>query len=100
MSRKPVGLIRWEDIEDVHIVPYIGKGNLWIAIFLKDPRKYIQDERELAKANKTAAKRKLGHVVFSSLDFPRKQLNDIIDTMQHYLAAYRKEIKLEQSLFS
>lgn len=90
MSRKPVGLILWEDIEDIHIVPYMGKGNYWIAIFLKNPQKYIQDEQRLAKTNKTAAKGKLGHIFFCSLDF-KKQTNEVVALIRYYFEKSRAE---------
>ena len=44
MSTYYTGLINWEDIEDVTIIPYMD-NTYFIGILLKRPEKYIKNER-------------------------------------------------------
>ena len=36
------GLVKWEDIEDIKIIPYMD-NTYWIGIVLKNPTKYIEN---------------------------------------------------------
>ena len=49
MTKYQSGLIRWEDIEAVKMRAVIGKGSYMISILLKNPEKYIKDEKLLAR---------------------------------------------------
>lgn len=49
MTKYQSGLIRWEDIEAVKMRAVIGKGSYMISILLKNPEKYIKDEKLLPR---------------------------------------------------
>lgn len=49
MTKYQSGLIRWEDIEAVKMRAVIGKGSYMISILLKNPEKYIKDEKLLSR---------------------------------------------------
>ncbi len=49
MTKYQSGLISWEDIEAVKMRAVIGKGSYMISILLKNPEKYINDEKLLAR---------------------------------------------------
>lgn len=49
VTRYQSGLILWEDIEAVKMRAVIGKGAYMISILLKNPEKYIKDEKLLRR---------------------------------------------------
>lgn len=51
ISTYSTGLIKWEDIEDVTIIPYMN-NTYFIGILLKRPEKYIKNEKLLNRLNK------------------------------------------------
>ncbi len=49
MTKYQSGLIRWDDIEAVKLRAVIGDGIYMISILLKNPEKYIKDEKLLLR---------------------------------------------------
>ena len=88
MSRNSVGLIRWEDIEKVNIIPYMDNTH-WVCIILKRPEKYITDPKLLNRLNRQKGTAKWGHVTFSSLYFKRR-IKEVAAVIQYYLDQYKE----------
>jgi hypothetical protein len=89
MSRNSVGLIKWEDIEKVNVIPYMDNTH-WVCIILKRPEKYITDQKRLSKLSRQKGTAQWGHVTFSSLYF-KKKINEVAAVIQYYLGQYREE---------
>jgi hypothetical protein len=84
------GLIRWEDIEEIKVIPYMD-NTYWIGIVLKRPEKYIENEKLLKRHNKQRDTIGwAGHIAFTSLYY-KKQIGEVSDTMQYYLAKSKAE---------
>ena len=81
-SRPHVGLILWEDISDVAVLPYMGDTYI-ISIKLKDPLKYFKKPRK--KITKTD-----GDIMITSLYF-KKEINEVVLMMKYYIEQSRKE---------
>lgn len=88
MSYNSVGMIKWEDIQNINIIPYMGK-TYFICIFLKTPEKYIENQKLLNKLNRQSTTNKWGHISFSSLYF-NKEFKEVIEIMQYYFAQHNK----------
>lgn len=88
MSHNSVGMIKWEDIQNINIIPYMDK-TYFICIFLKTPEKYINNQKILNKLNKQSTTNKWGHISFSSLYF-KKEFKEVIEIMQYYFAQNNK----------
>ncbi len=88
MSHNSVGMIKWEDIRNINIIPYMDK-TYFICIFLKTPEKYIENQKILNKLNKQSTTNKWGHIRFSSLYF-KKEFKEVIEIMQYYFAQNNK----------
>ncbi len=88
MSHNSVGMIKWEDIQNINIIPYMDK-TYFICIFLKTPEKYIENQKILNKLNKQSTTNKWGHIRFSSLYF-KKEFKEVIEIMQYYFAQNNK----------
>ena len=87
MSIHNVGLIKWEDIENIIVRPYMG-NTYFLGILLKRPEKYIQNEKLLNKLNKRKSTPKWGHISFSSIYF-KKEFKIIIELMMYYYKLHR-----------
>ena len=85
-----VGLIKWEDIKAINIIPY-ADNTYFICILLKDPAKYIKNTKLLNKLNKQKSTIKWGHIRFSSLYF-KKEFNNIIEIMKYYYSKYNEDL--------
>lgn len=88
MSYNSVGMIKWEDIKNINIIPFTDKTYL-ICIFLKIPEKYIKSQKLLNKLNRQSATNKWGHISFSSLYF-KKEFKEVIEIMQYYFTQYNE----------
>lgn len=88
MSHNSVGMIKWEDIQKINIIPYMN-NTYFICIFLKTPEKYIENQRILNQINRKPTTNKWGHISFSSLYF-KKEFKEVIEIMQYYYAQYHK----------
>ena len=82
MSTYSTGLINWEDIEDVTIIPYMD-NTYFIGILLKRPEKYITNEKLLNRLNKQNSTKKWGHVRLSSIYF-KKEFKDVVNLISYY----------------
>lgn len=82
MSTYSTGLIAWEDIEDVTIIPYMD-NTYFIGILLKSPEKYIKNEKLLNRLNKRNSTKKWGHVSISSMYF-KKEFKDVVNLISYY----------------
>ena len=82
MSTYSTGLIKWEDIEGVTIIPYMD-NTYFIGILLKRPEKYIKNEKLLNRLNKQKSTKKWGHVHLSSIYF-EKEFKDVVNLISYY----------------
>ena len=82
MSRNSVGMIEWDDIQDINVVPHMNNTH-WICIILKEPEKYIKDPKMLDRLNKQRKTAMWGHVIFSSLYFKR-DIKKVTAVMKYY----------------
>lgn len=82
ISRNSLGMIKWHDIENINIIPYMSNV-YYINIILKEPEKYITDQRKLNKYKKRKATKTWGHINFTSLYF-KKEFKEVIDLMKYY----------------
>ena len=88
MSHNSVGMIKWEDIQKINILPYMD-NTYFICIFLKTPEKYIENQKILNKLNRQSTTNKWGHISFNSLYF-KKEFKEIIEIIQYYFAQHNK----------
>ena len=88
-SRNSVGMIKWRDIKNINIIPYMD-NTYFIGIVLKEPEKYITDSKRLIKIKRKKTTNKWGHVYFSSLYF-KKEFNEINELMKHYFSLSKEE---------
>ena len=86
MRIRKIGLIKWEDIEKIKIKKDV-LDNDFICIYFKEPEKYINNEKELKRIRLKGSNCNYGHVFFTSLYF-KKQLKDVIESIQYYFAKY------------
>lgn len=82
MSFNYVGIIKWDDIENITVVPYMD-NTYFIGIILKSPEKYIKNEKLLNRLNKQKGTKKWGHISFSSFYF-KKEFESVIALMMYY----------------
>lgn len=90
MNSNSVGMIRWEDIENINIIPYMG-NTYFICILLKEPEKYILNQKLLNKLNKQKSTQKWGHIKFSSIYF-KSEFKEIIELINYYFAKCNDKI--------
>jgi len=83
-----VGMIRWEDIQDIRCIPF-SKGQL-IAIILKEPEKYFIDRRLLDAVTKQSSVNLKGHIGIPSL-FLGGKLNEVIELIEYYFGQYQEK---------
>lgn len=88
MSYNSVGMIRWEDIQKINIIPYMDKI-YHICIMLKIPEKYIKNQKLLNKLNRRSKTNNWGHIMFSTLYF-KKEFKEVIEIMRYYFAQYNE----------
>ena len=87
MNDNSVGMIRWEDIQNINIIPYMD-NTYFICIFLKRPEKYILNQKLLNKLNRQSTRNnKWRHISFSSLYF-KKEFNEVLEVIRYYFAQY------------
>lgn len=96
MSRNSVGLIKWVDIEDIKIIPYMD-NTYWIGIVLKQPEMYITNQKLLARLSKQKGTAKWGHITFTSLYF-KKEIKEVAKLMQYYFAKYNENPSADLTL--
>ena len=84
-----VGMIRWEDIQDIRGRP-LSEGQFLIAIILKEPEKYFTDRRSLDAATKKSSVNFKGHIGIPSL-FLGGKLNEVIELMRYYFGQYQEK---------
>lgn len=86
-NRKSVGLIYWMDIEKI---TKIHLGNVaFITIHLRNPLKYLKDEKELEKIRKKWPIEEAGEVVIST-EYFQDRIYDVMKLMEHYLQQYNR----------
>lgn len=85
MSFNPVGLIKWNDINNVLSIPYLD-NTYYICIFLSNPHKYIKNKKTLNSKNTD----KWGHIRFTSLYF-KKEYKDVMDLISYYLQKSKED---------
>ena len=89
MIRYQSGLIRWGDIASIHIIPTFNC--FMISIKLKNPEKYIHDEKILANFKKLTDKNpNEGEIRIMTNSFISEQ-NAVIELMQHYLRECKED---------
>ena len=86
MNKHSVGLIKWEDIKNITIIPYMG-GIYWIGIILRQPEIYITNPKLLKKLQKQKSVNKWGHIGITSIYF-EKEIKDVVEIMKYYFAMY------------
>lgn len=84
-----VGMIRWEDIQDIYVRP-LPKGQCLIAITLKEPEKYFIDRRLLDAVTKQSSVNFKGHIGIPSL-FLGGKLNEVIELIEYYFDQYQEK---------
>ena len=82
MSARSVGFIKWEDIENINVFPYLD-NTFYICIYLKRPEKYIKNKKLLRKLNNRKSTQKWGHIFFTSIYF-KKEFSVVAETMKYY----------------
>ncbi len=87
MSTYSVGLIEWEDIENVKVIPYMN-NTYFIGIILKRPEKYITKEKLLNRLSKQKSTKKWGHVHLSSIYF-KKEFKSVIELISYYYEMHK-----------
>lgn len=92
LTYKPVGMIKWSDIIDFKTFGYMNDVD-YITILLKDPKKYIKDEKRLKKVANYKYSSKWGHIQFTSMYF-KKEFGNVVELMIYYLKL-EKEIEEE-----
>ena len=75
-SKKSAGLIPWQNISDIIIVPYFDK-TVYITVKLKDPSKYKLKRRKVLFKN-------AGEIFISSLYF-KKEINRVLELINYYM---------------
>lgn len=83
LSKFSVGMIKWDDIENINIVPYMD-NTYFICILLKNPAKYIENQKRLDKLSKRKSTQKWGHIYFSTLYF-KKEFKSVIELIRYYM---------------
>ena len=96
MNKYSVGVIKWVDIEDIKIIPYID-NTYWIGIVLKQPEKYITSQKLLDKLSRQKTTARWGHITFSSLYF-KKEIKEVAKLMQYYFAKYNENPSADLTL--
>lgn len=91
MSARSVGFIKWEDIENINVIPYLD-NTFYIGIYLKRPEKYIKNEKLLRKLNKQKSTKKWGHIFFTSIYF-KKEFSVVAETMKYYFEKNKENIE-------
>lgn len=89
MSMKSVGIIKWEDISYITIIPYMDNTH-FICIHLSNPKQYITSERKLRRIMKKKKIKKWGEVNFSSLYF-KKDISKVLDLIKYFYQQYHDE---------
>lgn len=84
-----VGMIRWEDIQDIRGIRF-SKGQCLIAIILKEPEKYFTDRRSLDAVTKQSNVNFRGHIGIPSV-FLGGKLNEVIELIQYYFDQYQEK---------
>ena len=87
MSTYCTGLIKWEDVDDVTIIPYMN-NTYFIGILLKRPEKYIKNEKLLNRLNKQNGTKKWGHIRLSSIYF-KKEFKNVVELIKYYFDTKR-----------
>ena len=87
MSTYCAGLIKWEDVDDVTIIPYMN-NTYFIGILLKRPEKYIKNEKLLNRLNKQNSRKKWGHIILSSIYF-KKEFKNVVELIKYYFDTKR-----------
>lgn len=91
MSARSVGFIKWEDIENINVFPYLD-NTFYICIYLKRPEKYIKNEKLLRKLNNKKSTQKWGHIFFTSIYF-KKEFSVVSETMKYYFEKNKENIE-------
>ncbi|MBE6609260.1 MAG: hypothetical protein E7634_01180 [Ruminococcaceae bacterium] len=87
ITRRSVGIIKWEDIHDINFIPYMD-NTYWICIILKNPEDYILNKKLVTALNKRSSVKKWGHIRFTSLYF-KKEFSSVIELMKYYFSKYQ-----------
>ena len=87
MSTYASGIMRWEDIEDITVMPNLDE-TYFIGIILKKPEKYIKNEKLVNRLNRQKSTKKWGHVRISSMYF-KKEFKDVMKLISYYLEQSR-----------
>ena len=82
MSTYCTGIVTWEDIENIMIIPYADNTYL-IGILLNKPEKYIKKEKTLNRLKKQKSTKKWGHVRISSIYF-KKEFKEVVNLISYY----------------
>ena len=90
ISKDSAGLIKWEDIECINLIStpqaYLNPRsteNYFICIVLKQPEKYIKNQKLLTKLEKQKNTKQWGHIRFGMLFF-KDNFEKIIRNIERY----------------
>ena len=88
MAKYQSGLIRWEDIENIKIIPILEETCI-IRIFLRNPEKYISDPRMLERLKKRRARNiNESELTITTSDFA-EEARQVIDHIERFYQAKR-----------
>ena len=91
MSARSVGFIKWEDIENINVFPYLD-NTFYIYIYLKRPEKYINNDKILRNLNNRKSTQKWGHIFLTSIYF-KKEFSVVSETMKYYFEKSKENIE-------
>lgn len=87
-NRKSVGLIYWSDIKNVSKFR-LNDNAVFITIHLRNPLKYIKDEKELENIRKKWPSPEVGEVVISTVYF-QDRIYEVMKLMDYYMQQYNR----------
>ena len=84
-GKHSVGVISWADIK---MITAVRQGNnAYISVHLKNPRKYIEDEKRLARIKKMWRYEGFVEINVPTLYF-NKQLKQVLEVIEYYVDKY------------
>ena len=84
-----LGLISWDDIADVMVIPMPDYIHHTVCIILKQPEKYITDQKLLKRVTAPGYAEKYGHVSLTSHYF-RKEFPEVMELINYYLEKHKQ----------
>ena len=83
-----LGLISWDDIAEVIVIPMPDYIHHTVCIILKQPEKYITDPKFLKRVTAPGYAEKYGHVSLTSHYF-RKEFREVMELINYYLEMHK-----------